>query len=254
MDKLENGMFESYSRYYDLLYCDKDYEAETQYVCALLERYGITEGELLEFGSGTGIHGRLLAKRGFRVHGIELSPQMAARARQIDGFTCQQGDIRLVEMGRRYNAVIALFHVMCYQNKNSDVNAVFARAAESLDTGGMFIFDFWYSLAVYSQKPTVRVKHMSSDIINVVRTAKPQMDGLRNIVNVRFFIDVEHVGADVHHRFSELHPMRHFSLPEIELFAELNGFCKVGCEAFLSGLEPDESTWSVTAILQKRPD
>ena len=60
--------FNAYGSYYDLLYRDKDYSAEADYIAKLLARYGESSGaELLEFGSGTGKHGRLLAERGYRV-------------------------------------------------------------------------------------------------------------------------------------------------------------------------------------------
>ena len=65
--------FEASSRYYDLLYQEKDSAAEAAYVDALLQRHGISGPELLEFGSGTGRHGCLLTKRGYRVRGLERS-------------------------------------------------------------------------------------------------------------------------------------------------------------------------------------
>ena len=98
--------FDAYSRYYDLLYRDKDYAAEVVYVADLLERYGVSGLELLEFGSGTGRHGRLLAERGYRVTGIERSAEMVAQALPFPGFSCQQGDICTVQLGRTFDAVL----------------------------------------------------------------------------------------------------------------------------------------------------
>lgn len=72
-------VFDAYSSYYDLLYRDKDYAAEADYVAQLLRTYG-NAGDLLEFGSGTGRHGRLLSQRGYRVTGVERSAAMIARA------------------------------------------------------------------------------------------------------------------------------------------------------------------------------
>ena len=72
--------FELSSRYYDLLYQEKDSAAEAAYVDQLLQRHGIAGSELLDFGSGTGRHGCLLASRGYRVHGLERSAAMVAAA------------------------------------------------------------------------------------------------------------------------------------------------------------------------------
>ncbi len=74
------AVFDSYSRYYDLLYRDKDYAAEVAYIDQLLSRHALSGPEILEFGSGTGQHGRLLAARGYRVTGIERSAEMVAQA------------------------------------------------------------------------------------------------------------------------------------------------------------------------------
>ena len=68
-----SGVFDAYTHYYDLLYQDKNYEAEVDYINNLLTRHGIAGRDVLEFGSGTGRHGRLLADKGYRVTGIERS-------------------------------------------------------------------------------------------------------------------------------------------------------------------------------------
>jgi SAM-dependent methyltransferase len=68
-----SGVFDAYTHYYDLLYQDKNYEAEVNYIDNLLTRHGIAGCDVLEFGSGTGRHGRLLADKGYRVTGIERS-------------------------------------------------------------------------------------------------------------------------------------------------------------------------------------
>jgi len=146
-------VFNAYSRYYDLLNGDKDYDAEADYVCRLLRIHGVNSGDLLEFGSGTGKHGALLAERGYKVHGIERSAAMVAASQLAIGFTCQQGDITTTNIGRPFSAVLSLFHVISYQTTNQKMQAVFANAAAHLNSGGLFIFDFWYSPAVYINDP-----------------------------------------------------------------------------------------------------
>ena len=104
--------FNEYSQYYDLLYRDKQYGAEIDYVHDLLGRHQVSGQDILEFGSGTGKHGRLLADCGYSVTGIERSAEMVAQASAIDGFSCQQGDIRSVKLGCTFDAVLSLFHVI----------------------------------------------------------------------------------------------------------------------------------------------
>lgn len=249
--KNENTVFNAYSHYYDLLYNDKDYVAETNYIKKLLSRHGIAKGSLLEFGSGTGKHGNLLATEGFRVHGIERSTEMVAQAQQGNGFTCQQGDICSVRMNHYFDAVLSLFHVVSYQTSNDDINAVFARAAEHLQIGGLFIFDFWYSPAVYTQHPVVRIKRMANTSTEITRIAEPVIYPNENRVDVNYTIYAKSVDSGEIKILNETHPMRHFSLPEIDIFAQTHGFIRITTEEFLTGNPASMSTWGVCVTLKR---
>ncbi|AGX88139.1 class I SAM-dependent DNA methyltransferase [Candidatus Symbiobacter mobilis] len=81
-------VFDVYSQYYNLCYQDKNYKAEAAYVRDSLAHCGVKNGNVLEFGCGTGIHGRLLAEMGYRVHGVDRSPEMIFQAKEGSGFTC----------------------------------------------------------------------------------------------------------------------------------------------------------------------
>ena len=254
MDKSES-LFNSYSKYYDLLYRDKDYYGEASYVKNLLVEYGVSKGELLEFGSGTGKHGRLLAEHGYRVHGIERSNAMVKEALafkdQTTGFTCQQGDICSVSMGRNYEAVISLFHVISYQTSNDDLNEVFTRAAQHTKKKGLFIFDFWYGPAVCAQRPSIRIKRMEDKQVEVTRISEPIFKPNENRVDVKFTNYVRDLTSGAIQIITENHPMRFFSLPEIDLYANLHGFERIAAEEFLTGKSPSEDTWGVCVTLQK---
>lgn len=243
--------FNSYSGYYDLLYRDKDYAAEVDYIAGLLRRFSVTGPELLEFGSGTGRHGRLLAERGFRVTGIERSAEMVAHSQSTPGFTCHQGDICTVQLGRTFDAVLSLFHVVSYQTSNAAVQSVFARAAEHLQPGGLFLFDVWYSPAVSAQRPDVRVKRLAADELEVTRLAEPVLYPNENRVDVHYTIFARDTYSGAVETFTETHPMRHFSLPELDLLAARAGFDRLCAEAFLTGEPASEETWGVCLVLRK---
>jgi SAM-dependent methyltransferase len=243
--------FEASSRYYDLLYQEKDSAAEAAYVDALLQRHGISGQELLEFGSGTGRHGSLLAQRGYRVHGLERSAAMVSAAQQSPGFSCQQGDITTTQLQRRFDAVLALFHVVSYQTTNPEVQAVFASAAYHLKPGGLFLFDVWYSPAVAAQRPELRVKRLLSQDLSITRIAEPTLHPNANRVDVHYTVIAQDLSSGTVQTFEETHPMRHFSLPELDLLAEAGGFeCLCG-EEWLTGDPPSTNTWGVCLVLRK---
>ena len=244
--------FEATSRYYDLLYQDKDSAAEAAYVDALLQRHGISGPELLEFGSGTGRHGCLLTKRGYRVRGLERSAAMVASAQQTPGFSCQKGDITSTRLEHRFDAVLALFHVVSYQTTNPAVQAVFANAAHHLGPGGLFLFDVWYSPAVAAQRPELRVKRLQSEDLAITRIAEPTLHPNANRVDVHYTVMAQDFASGTLHTFEETHPMRHFSLPELDFLAEVAGFECLTAEEWLSGAPPSEQTWGVCLVLRKR--
>lgn len=248
---MDSSVFSAYSRYYDLLYQDKDYPGEANYIQGLLKYHGISTGEILEFGSGTGKHGRLLAQSGYRVHGIERSAEMVSRAEQAYGFTCQQGDICQIQLGQFFDVVLSLFHVISYQTTNTNLHAVFDRAAGHLELGGLFIFDFWYSPAVYKQRPSVRVKRMADDKVEIIRMAEPTIYPNQNQVDVNYTIFARDLATNAIQTLTEQHPMRHFSLPEIDLLAEQHHFRRIDAEEFLSSKPASEDTWGVCVVLQR---
>ena len=49
-----NPVFDTYAHYYDLLYQDKDYVAEAEYVAAYIQSHSPQAERILELGCGTG--------------------------------------------------------------------------------------------------------------------------------------------------------------------------------------------------------
>jgi SAM-dependent methyltransferase len=248
---MKGSVFKAYSRYYNLLYSDKDYESESKYIMYLLKRNGVTQGNILEFGSGTGKHGRLLSKLGFKVHGIEQSEEMFKLAEQDDGFTCEIGDVCNIKLNRQFDCILSLFHVASYQIENSRVQAFFDRAAEHLLLGGLFVFDAWYSPAVYNKLPTIRIKRMEDKNFDITRIAEPTLHPSQNKVDVHYNIFVRNKENNVVETIKETHSMRHFTLPELDFFAQMSGFKRIETEEFLTGKPHNEETWGVCHVFKK---
>jgi len=247
---MENN-FTLYSKYYDLFYQSKDYHAEANYVSDCIKNYSPNAKTILEFGSGTGIHGLILQKMGYDIFGIERSHQMVDEAK-LHGFPCKQADITNFKIDRNFDAVISLFHVISYINENASLENVFRNASKCLNTGGLFIFDVWYSPAVYHQRPESRIKKVENNDISVIRMAVPEIHSSKNVVDVNYTILVKDKKIDNWIEFQEQHPMRHFSIPEISLLAAFTGFELVKAEEFLTGNPPSENTWGVNFMLKKK--
>jgi SAM-dependent methyltransferase len=248
--------FQKYAAYYDLIYRDKDYAAEAEYVARLIRSSVPTARTILELGSGTGRHGRLLAAKGFDVHGIERSAEMVASAnagtRVSPGrFTCEVGDVCSVNVGRIFDAVISLFHVVSYQASDEALQAVFEVAAAHLGPGGVFLFDVWHGPAVVSQGSSDRVKELADDRHRVQRTCRPQLDSNRNTVTVVYDFECEDRLSGQTIRFDEEHVMRYLFPDELNLIAERCGLRQLRSEEFFTAQPPSPSTWSVLYLFQR---
>ena len=73
-----------------------------------------------------------------------------------------------------------------------------------------------------------------------------------NRVNVNYTIISEDCSSHVTETFHECHPMRHFSIPELQLFASYSGFDWLTAESFLTGTPPSPKSWGVCVVLQKK--
>ena len=118
------SVFGAYSQYYDLLYRDKDYRGETDFIATLLERFAPGAGSVCELGCGTGQHASLLAERGYEIYGVDLSEAMLDGARRRLGDLPQDiarrlrfsaGDVCNIQLQQEFDAILSLFHVVSYQ-------------------------------------------------------------------------------------------------------------------------------------------
>ena len=251
-------VFEKYALYYDLLYQDKDYLKETNYILSLIKKYQPETRKILEFGAGSGIHGRMLANAGLQISGIERSQEMinlglcSKQARNHNNnFSCTQGDCTRTFLGDDFDSVISLFHVLSYQTSNEEVHAMLKNAHRQLKHGGVFIFDYWYAPAVWSLGPTLRVKKVHNQQLAITRIAEPECFREQNIVQVNYQTFVEDLKSKHISEIKETHEMRAFETDEIEEFANQTGFTLLHSEEWLTSHTPSKETWGVCTVLQK---
>lgn len=246
--------FYKYSQYYDLLYNDKDYKAESGYINNLIETYFPQAKSILELGSGSGSHAVYLSAFGHKISGIERSREMASISKQknIKNFNVIEGDISNTKLSQKYDVAISLFHVISYLTDNNSLISCFQNTYNHLNNNGIFIFDVWYSPAVYYLKPETRIKRFENEEIKVTRISEPSIEFDKNIVEVNFESIIEDKISKNINVIKECHPMRHFSIPEMELIATMTSFDIIKVEEFLTGELPSEKTWGVCFVLRKK--
>ena len=249
------AVFSDYSRCYDLLYAEKDYEAEASYVVRYIRSIKPDSSSILDLGCGTGRHARCFASHGFNVHGVDLSPQMIEIARneqtESPGTTFEVGDVRLVRLARKFDCVLSLFHVMSYQIDNQDIRNAFCTASEHTVPGGAFIFDCWYGPGVLTDPPTTRVKRAFSDHLNVMRIAEPTVCSLENVVQVDYSLRLEQNDPPNEKWIYESHRMRYWFVPEVKQMLHEAGFRFCQVYKWMSDDPPSIDTWNAMFVCSK---
>lgn len=101
-------------------------------------------GRALELGIGTGRIGLPLAKRGVRVHGIDLSKAMIARLRAKPGGSdigVTIGDIATTTVNGSFSLVFLVFNTIMNLTTQEAQIACFRNVAAHLDPGGYFVIE-----------------------------------------------------------------------------------------------------------------
>jgi SAM-dependent methyltransferase len=247
-------VFGEYGSFYDLLYANKESDREADYVATLIRSHAPAARSLLDLGCGTGRHGCRMAARGYEVVGVERSARMleAARASAAalgsNRFVCIDGDACTVELGRTFDAISALFHVVSYQTRDDELRALFENVERHLAPGGCFVFDVWHADAVLALRPEVRVARRESETLRLTRIAEPTLDAGARVVEVAYTMFIESKQTDAIRRIEERHRLRYFSREEIEQVAAGAGFRLVESEEWLTKAPPSAQTWGVCYV------
>lgn len=132
------------ARCYDRLTADVDYEKWVDYLERHFQRWKRPVRRVTELGCGTGSLTQLLARRGYQMTGVDLSPDMLAVADQkCEGlgvlFLCQ--DMSRLTLLERADAVISCLDSVNYVTRPAALRRTFRRVYQALAPGGLFLFD-----------------------------------------------------------------------------------------------------------------
>ncbi len=252
------SVFGDYSRYYNLLYKDKDYAGESKYVDSLIRKHLAGAKSILDLGCGTGRHDILLVDSGYEVTGVDQSEEMLSIATtqcatnniSPSALNFHQGDIRAIRLENTFDVVVSLFHVMSYQISNEDLAAAFATARYHLKPGGIFIFDCWYGPAVLTDRPVVRIKRLEDNAISVTRLAEPVMHPNANMVDINYHVLVRDKTSGAVEELKETHRMRYLFRPELELLLHGAGMTITDSAEWMTDRQPGYDTWGVCFVVQ----
>lgn len=249
---------EVYADAYDLLYADKDYAGECAMIGRAFDQFAVAPvHSILDLGCGTGNHAIPLARKGYRVVGVDRSARMLAHAREkaereFEGRVAPrfvEGDIRSAAVDETFDAVVMMFNVLGYLLEDDDAIAALCTARNHLKPDGLLICDFWYGPAVARSSAQDRHKVFTTQQERIIRLTSTEVDATRRICDVRFRL-WRLQGDRVAGETDERHRVRFFFPDELRQMFATAGFSLRRLGGFPDfNIDPDpEGSWTVTAI------
>ncbi|MBQ9748382.1 MAG: methyltransferase domain-containing protein [Clostridia bacterium] len=216
--------YQTLAAYYDRIMADIDYPAWADFYRTCFDKYDCTVRRILDLACGTGSITVPLACAGYDVTGLDLSAEMLTLAeekaeRAHVRIRLSEQNIALFDAGRGYDAAICSFDGYNYLTKASDVTSSFARVYESLNDGGLFIFDVSTPYKYENILSDNAYVYEYDDLFLSWQNYFNRKSGLCDFY-LTFFLK----NGAVWHRVDEYQRQRRYPLPRLRKMAEAAGF------------------------------
>lgn len=218
------------------LYASGDFPEFSTYMAQLLpsvlKQYHIQPTTILDVACGEGTFAVLMTKQGYKVTGIDQSPEMLTLARkkaQAENLiiSFHEMDMRHLKLQATFDLATCWYDSLNYILTLDDLEATFTGIAQHLNADGYFIFDLntihW--LTTLAQRYAVRVERETNDIFQVHRHSydKNTRIAVFHIIGFLKENDCWIRCVDEHHQ------QRGYTLDEIRQCLETAGFTEIAC-------------------------
>lgn len=192
--------YNSFARVYDDLTENVEYKKRFEYINRFFGGHGVKGGDrVLDLACGSGSFSKLLAESGYKVTGVDSSPQMLTAADlKCAGkaeFIC--ADMRQFRLTEAFDACICCLDSINHLDGIDEVKQAFACVHDSLKKGGLFVFDV---NTLYKHKKILAGNTFVFDRENYFLSWDNEYSG-NGRVNI--FLDLFMCEGEVYKRYSE---------------------------------------------------
>lgn len=215
--------YQSFAQVYDEFMDQTPYRQWGENIRQYLRKYKVKDGaEVLDLGCGTGRMTNLLKGFGYRMTGLDISPEMLEIAAGSGDseilYICQ--DMRELALLHPADAVISTCDSLNYILEPEDLIQVFVRVRENLKENGVFLFDM---NTLYKYETLLAENTFAEDREEcsfIWQNFYDQEDGI-NEYDLTLFIRSE---SGLYHKFEEMHFQKAYGTEEIKEALRLAGF------------------------------
>jgi SAM-dependent methyltransferase len=254
--------FNTYAKFYNLFYKDKDYPKEAGYIHALVQKYSTKNKKdlhLLDLACGTGRHLLELSKMGYQhLSGSDIAAPMIEVAKKntadsgneikLYNYSFQQAD----QVPGKFDVVTSMFSAVNYIVTFEDQLKTFRNIHGLLEKDGIFIFDYWNGNAVTRDYSPVKILRKQDEDSEIVRISETSLDLVEQSVTVNYTcIYLENQQKTI--EFKEVHHLHYYYFSEMKNLLEIAGFEIIHLSPFP---EADRAVapydWNISIVAQKR--
>ncbi len=215
------------SPYYHKLYFDRDEEEADAFIEQLLGFLKPTPGSrMMDVACGKGRHSKFLAEHGYRVTGIDISPDSIAEAKKFEkeNLDFYVHDMRLLSWINYFDYVFNFFTSFGYFATRREHDDAMRTMAGSLKAGGLIVIDYlnvhyiedrlvnkeeknidgtlyqihrWHDDLHFYKKITVSDAHLQTPIVHVEKVSKFSLGDFTDMLSFQK-LQVTDVFGDYH--------------------------------------------------------
>ena len=251
---METGPAQPYTHFaklYDRVMQDVGYDFWIDYIEQILARFKATPRSILDLACGTGNTTLPFARRGYRVIGIDRSPEMLAIAREKAvraglEITFIEADMRHFQLSSAVDLVTCLYDSINYLLEPGDLVEVCRRVMQTLNPGGLFIFDV---------NSAYRLSHIPDTTMFVEDDGfalvwENQYRQAERIWQIKLTGFVRSNGG-LYRQFKEVHEERAFTVDEVAAAIDRAGLKLLAAYAAYGFDPPDDETARIYFVAEK---
>ena len=235
--------FSRFNRHYDKFMVKYvDYKGWVDYVERVFGHFRSDPKTILDLACGTGIPTLMLARRGYRMTGVDRSPEMLAVLESKRGnlpVTTIHADIRDFTVPEPLEGAICLYDSMNYLLTEDDLVRCFRCVHTAVMAGGLFVFDMNTVFGLAEHWGTRTTAREVGDIYSIWQHDYDQETRVSSLTLT--FWEKPEAGKSGE-RFVEIHQERGYYPEEVERCLKAAGFTEAHFFQHGSFIEPGPHT------------
>lgn len=247
-----------YATYYDFLYKGKNYLAEADFFDSLIKRFGLKNSKsILSFGAGTLNHEKFLVKKGYHIHGVEISAEMVKLGKEkiiknrLKNVSLVRGDMRKYNSKEKYDVVLVMFNSVAYCQGLNDIEKFIGCASNALNTGGVLIFDCWNAKVAQNDPPQntwAKIKIGKKALYKMVESSPMNKDNSFNRKAELMVVE----GNKIIGKQGENHKLYTWNIDEVNKIASKYSLELLMVSDFMKINDINNTRWTMVPIFRKK--